>query len=72
MNVLEVRIEQSESYEKLMSEVKLTKESYENGIRIYEIREKELDEKESELIIREKHLESQQQQLRNAKELLKL
>lgn len=61
---------QTEAHEKALSEVRLAKEAYENGLKVYEIHEKEVKEKESELIIREKHLESQQQQLRNAKELL--
>lgn len=65
------RVAQTQEHEEILSEVKLERDSYENGKRIYEIHERELKEREADLIIREQHLESQQRQLRVAKEILK-
>lgn len=61
-----------EEQEKYMSEMRNVQDSYESSIKMYDIRMKEIKEKEADLIIREKHLESQQQQLRKAKEALKI
>lgn len=62
---------QTEEHEKSLKDLQEQKESYENGVKILEIERNEVKEKESELIIREKHLASQQVALRIAMEEVK-
>lgn len=65
------RMAQSEAYERKMLELDQREREYEAGIKTNEIIKKEYEEKEADLIIREKHLASQQMTLRIAKEALK-
>lgn len=51
---------QTSLHEKALLEVRYSKEEYENGININKIKEKELQEQEADLIIREKELERRQ------------
>lgn len=51
---------QTSLHEKALLEVRYSKEEYENGININKIKDKELQEQEADLIIREKELERRQ------------
>lgn len=51
---------QTSMHEKALLEVRYSKEEYENGININKIKDKELQEQEADLIIREKELERRQ------------
>ncbi len=63
---------QTETYEEEMRKAQGLQDEYKVALSLIQIRENEVKEKESELLIREKHLESQQVALRIAKEALKL
>ncbi len=56
----------SSEHEQSLKDIAQIKTQYENGIKVYEIHEKELNEKEADLIIREQHLASQQETLKTA------
>jgi len=64
------RIEQTDRHEYEMLQVNQMKKEYQVASSLIEIREKEVNEKEADIINRELHLESQQQKLRVAKEIL--
>ena len=70
-NARQERITQSEAHKTKIAELEQTKKEYENGISINQSEEKILKEKEEDLIIREKHLATQQVQLRIAMEAIK-
>lgn len=67
----EERITQKENHEKEISKVFEKQKEYENGIKIYEAYKKQVEEKESDLIIRENHLATQQKALQIAMEEIK-
>lgn len=67
----EEHIEQTDAYDKKLSEVSQSKKEYEVALSLIEIREKEVKEKGSELIIREKDLERRQRNFQIAQEVLK-
>ncbi len=62
---------QTDNYERKMSEASARCREYEVALSVIEIREKETNEKEVDIIKREQHLETQQRMLRIAKEALK-
>lgn len=66
------RNQQTETFEKSLSDLAQQKKEYEVALSIIQIRENEVKEKESDIIKREQHLEMQQRTLRVAKEALKL
>lgn len=68
----EERSVQTNAYEKRLSEVAQKEREYEVAFSLIKIRENEVNEKEVDIIKREKHLESQQKALRSARETLKL
>jgi chromosome segregation ATPase len=61
---------QTKSFEKTLSETDERKKEYEVALSLIEIRQKEVNEKEVDIIKREQHLETQQRTLRIAKEAL--
>lgn len=63
--------DQTNLHEKAMSKVRELQETYQNGLNIIEREEKEVKEKEEELIIREEHLAQQQANMRTAWEVIK-
>lgn len=63
---------QTESFEKALSGADERKKEYEVALSLVEIREKEVNKKEVDIIKREQHLETQQVILRIAKEELKV
>lgn len=65
------RAEQTSAHERKLLEADQIKKEYEVALTIIEVREREVNEKEADIIIREKHLESQQAQLKKAIEILK-
>ena len=54
------RVEQNENYEKKNKELQVRIETYENGISVNELKEKDLEKREVALLSERKHLESQQ------------
>lgn len=68
----EDRISHSDIYEKTMRRLSDKEKEYEVAMSIIQIRENEVKEKESDIIKREQHLETQQKALRVAREVLKL
>ena len=64
-------ISQTDTHEKRLSELDQRKKEYEVVITTYELKKKEIEEKESELLLDRKHLESQQEALRVALGVIK-
>lgn len=64
-------VSQTDAYEKTMSKLSQSRTEYEVGIQTNKIKKEELDEKEADLIKREKHLASQQIALQIAYEEIK-
>lgn len=62
---------QTDDYERKIAQANERCKEYEVALSLIEIREKEVNEKEVDIIKREKHLESQQRALKIAKETLK-
>lgn len=61
---------QTEAMEKALLEVSQRKNEYEVALQTIEVREQEVHEKEAELLLDRKHLESQQNALRIAREVI--
>ena len=65
------RVEQNEAYERKSKELQGKIETYENGISVNELKEKDLQTREVALLSETKHLESQQRTLKVAYEEIK-
>jgi hypothetical protein len=65
------RVEQNENYEKKSKELQGKIETYENGISVNKMKEKDLEKREVALLSEQKHLESQQRTFLLAKEAKK-